>query len=65
MNLEPSALTVEEAPLVAARVALSGTFLALESTLTGSLWLAVGTSAAGLLTAILLSQRGSKAAVPR
>lgn len=55
---DPPALGDEELPLVAARAALSGAYLSLEATLTGSLWLAVGTSAAGLVTAMLLSRRG-------
>lgn len=57
-KLGPGALTPEELSLVAARVALASTYLSLEATLTGCLWLPVGTSAAGILTAILLA-RGS------
>ena len=44
-------------PLVGSRVALSGAYLALEATLTGNLWLAIGTNTVGLLTAILLCKR--------
>lgn len=58
-DIKPSVLSQEELTLVAARVALAGSYLALEATLTGSLWLSVGTSMAGLLTVILLSRRGA------
>jgi hypothetical protein len=57
VGLEPSVFTPDELPLVAARVGLSGAYLALEATLTGSLWLAMATSAAGLTTMALLSRR--------
>ena len=53
-TLEAGALSQEELPLVALRIALSGTYLTLEGLLTGTLWAPVGTSAAGILTAMLL-----------
>lgn len=58
-KIEPGALTAQELPLVALRAAVAGTYLALEATLTGSLWLAAGTSAAGITTAILLNLKDS------
>lgn len=39
-----------------ARVVLAGGYLGVEAAITGSLWLAAGTSAAGMLTAMLLSR---------
>ncbi len=53
----PSVFTPDELPQVAARIGLAGSYLALEATLTGSLWLSVGTSMAGLVIVILLSRR--------
>ncbi len=45
-------LTPHELLLVTARIALSSFYLCLEATLTGSLWLSVGTSVVGLATAM-------------
>ncbi|KAI3428302.1 hypothetical protein D9Q98_006681 [Chlorella vulgaris] len=59
VNVESSPLSPEELLLVSGRVALASSFLCLEGTLTGSLWLPIATSAAGLITAIQLSKRGS------
>ena len=53
-KIEPGALSAEELPLVALRIALSGTYLTLETLLTGTLWASVGTSATGMLAAMLL-----------
>ena len=54
---EVSGLDKGELAAAAARVALAGSYLALEATLTGSLWLAAGTSMAGLVTTIALSRQ--------
>lgn len=59
VSLPSNSVTATELPVVAARVAAAGTYLALEASLTGSLWLAVGTSAAGIITGILLNRRSS------
>lgn len=56
-SLDATTISAEERLLVCARVALAGTFLALETTLTGNLWFAVGTSTAGMITSVLLSQQ--------
>lgn len=56
MDFAKSPFTEDELPLATARVALAGAYLCLEGTLTGSLWFAVGTSAAGMLTAMLLAR---------
>ncbi|PRW56837.1 Pentapeptide repeat family [Chlorella sorokiniana] len=53
-KIEPGALSAEELPLVALRIALSGSYLTLEALLTGTLWTSVGTSAVGILAAMLL-----------
>lgn len=57
-KIEPGALSAEELPLVALRVAMSGTYLTLEALLTGTLWSSVGTSAVGILAAMLLLRQG-------
>lgn len=58
-SLEPTSVTADERLLICARTALGSAWLALETTLTGSLWLATATGAVGLATAVLLSQRSS------
>ena len=56
MDYTKSPFAEDELPLATARVGLASAYLCLEATLTGSLWLAVGTSAAGMLAAMLLAR---------
>ena len=58
-SLEPTDITADERLLICARTAVGSAWLALETSLTGSLWLTTTTSAVGLATAVLLSQRSS------
>ncbi len=57
-TVEPGALSAEELPPVALRIFLSSSFLTLEALLTGTLWTSVGTSAMGILAAVLLLRQG-------
>ncbi|PSC68128.1 pentapeptide repeat [Micractinium conductrix] len=54
-RVEPSNITRDERLLICSRVALSSAYLAVETSVTGSLWLSAATSAAGLIPADLLN----------
>lgn len=58
-SLEPTSITADERLLICTRTALGSAWLALETSLTGSLWLTTATCTVGLAAAVLLSQRSS------
>ena len=56
-RVEPSNITRDERLLICSRVALSSAYLAVETSVTGSLWLSAATSAAGLIVAALATKQ--------